>query len=272
MTARIREFLATAPTKGPASSSTSTSSRDNYHAFAKALPDTQRLLRREGQSGAGDPARCWPRSARPSTPPRSPRSRWRSRPAPRPTASPSATPSRRSATSRAPIALGMRAVRGRLRRGGREDRARRARRARVLPRPDRRRRRRMAAVAQVRLRARRWPSTCWSTRTGSASTPMACRSMSARSRPTWTPGTARSRSPRRSSRRCAERGIVLTMVNLGGGFPTRYLQGRAGGEGLRPGDLPRAAQAFRQRASRRPSSSRAAAWSAMPASSRPRSC
>ena len=28
----------------------------------------------------------------------------------------------------------------------------------------------------------------------------------------------------------AERGIQLQMVNLGGGFPTRYLQERAGGE------------------------------------------
>ena len=44
-------------------------------------------------------------------------------------------------------------VRRRLRRGGREDRPRRSRRPRVLPRPDRRRGRRMAAVAQVRLRA-----------------------------------------------------------------------------------------------------------------------
>ena len=48
-------------------------------------------------------------------------------------------------------------------------------------------------------------------------------------------------------------------------------EGSPGGRAVRPVDLPRAAQAFRQRRSRRPSSSRAAAWSATPASSRPKS-
>ena len=116
------------------------------------------------------------------------------------------------------------AVRGRLRRGSREDRPRRSRRARVLPRADRRRGRRMAAVAQVRLRARRWPSTCCAMPRRSASTPMACRSMSARSRPTSTPGTVRSADAKRVFATLADEGIVLKMVNMGGGFPTRYLK------------------------------------------------
>ena len=66
-------------------------------------------------------------------------------------------------------------------------------------------------------------------------------------------------------RDCAERGINLTMVNLGGGFPTKYTEGRAGGES------PTAARSSARCAStsatafRRRSSSRAAAWSAMPA-------
>ena len=85
------------------------------------------------------------------------------------------------------------------------------------------------------------------------------------------PGTARSPTPSAVFRAAAERGMQLAMVNLGGGFPTRYLK-----------DVP-AAEAYGQAifdalrrisatASRRRSSSRAAAWSATPACSRPRSC
>ena len=44
----------------------------------------------------------------------------------------------------------------------------------------------------------------------------------------------------------AERGIHLAMINLGGGFPTRYLKEVPAREDLWPDDLPRAAQAFRQ--------------------------
>ena len=44
----------------------------------------------------------------------------------------------------------------------------------------------------------------------------------------------------------ADEGIVLKMVNMGGGFPTRYLTRRAGRAGLWPGDLLGAAQALRQ--------------------------
>ena len=83
---------------------------------------------------------------------------------------------------------------------------------------------RMAAVAQVRLRtadgdrrSRRGP------RAGSQADRrlLPCRP---RSRPTPTPGTAPSPTPNSSSRHWPKRGIVLTLVNMGGGFPTRYLK------------------------------------------------
>ena len=44
----------------------------------------------------------------------------------------------------------------------------------------------------------------------------------------------------------AERGMQLAMVNLGGGFPTRYLKDVPSAGGLWPGDLRCAAAAFRQ--------------------------
>ena len=47
-------------------------------------------------------------------------------------------------------------------------------------------------------------------------------------------------------RACAERGISLAMVNLGGGFPARYVRKTPKLEILRQGDLPLAAQTFRQ--------------------------
>ena len=48
-------------------------------------------------------------------------------------------------------------------------------------------------------------------------------------------------------RTCAERGINLSMVNLGGGFPAKYIRKTPKLEILRQGDLPGAAQALRQR-------------------------
>ena len=66
-------------------------------------------------------------------------------------------------------------------------------------------------------------------------------------------------------RTCAERGINLSIVNLGGGFPAKYMRKTPKLEILRQGDLPRIAQAFRQQPAEHLSSSRAAAWSAMPA-------
>ena len=51
--------------------------------------------------------------------------------------------------------------------------------------------------------SRPWRSTCWSTRSSSASSRTACRSMSARSSATSRPGTARSPRRRRSSANAA---------------------------------------------------------------------
>ena len=70
MTDRIRDFLRNAanrPDDGPCLVVDLDVVRDNYLAFAKALPDSARVLRREGQSGAGGADRCSPRSARAST-------------------------------------------------------------------------------------------------------------------------------------------------------------------------------------------------------------
>ena len=44
----------------------------------------------------------------------------------------------------------------------------------------------------------------------------------------------------------ADEGIVLKMVNMGGGFPRAISKRRAGFPGLRPGDLLGAPQALRQ--------------------------
>ena len=73
-------------------------------------------------------------------------------------------------------------------------------------------------------------------------------------------------------RSCAERGITLSMVNLAAASRPNRSQDAKTRE-LRQGDLQVAAQALSATTTcRTPSSSRAAAWSATPASSRPRSC
>ena len=84
------------------------------------------------------------------------------------------------------------------------------------------RRRRMAAVAQVRLHPRDGGRAAGQGARRLASTPMASRSMSARSRPISASGTARSAPRPRCSRLLAETGIDLRMVNIGGGFPAQY--------------------------------------------------
>ena len=112
----------------------------------------------------------------------------------------------------------------RLRRGGREDRPRRAGRARVLPHPDRRRGRRMAAVAQVRLRSRHGDRRARSAPMRSASRLwhlLPCRLAADPRSTAWDSALAQSAAIFRT---LAERGITLQMVNLGGGFPARYLK------------------------------------------------
>ena len=95
---------------------------------------------------------------------------------------------------------------------------------RVLPHPLRLRRARNGRCRASSAASRPWRSTCSSMLIGSVSKPTASRSTSARSSATRTPGTARSRPLAAVFRDCGERGMTLSMVNLGGGFPTKYLK------------------------------------------------
>ena len=77
--------------------------------------------------------------------------------------------------------------------------------------------------------------------------PMASPSMSARSRPrpaAWDRALADASAIFRDA---SERGMQLAMVNLGGGFPTRYLKDVPSADELRARDPRRAPPAFRQR-------------------------
>ena len=114
-------------------------------------------------------------------------------------------------------------VRGRLQSRGGEDRPRRPRRQDLLPLPVRLRRRRMAAVAEVRLRpghGRRRARACAPARARCLRRVVPCRLAAAPHR-----GLGRSAEvgggdlPR--LRRARHR---APMVNLGGGFPTKYLR------------------------------------------------
>ena len=60
MTSASVNSCATDARTGPAWSLDLDVVRDNYQAFARALPDTPRVLRREGESGAGGAAACSP--------------------------------------------------------------------------------------------------------------------------------------------------------------------------------------------------------------------
>ena len=162
-------------------------------------------------------------------------------------------------------ALGVAPLRRRLRGRGREDRPRRPRRARcsaascaTAPAPNGRCRRSSAARP-------RWRSACSSTPMRSASRPMACRSMSARSRAMSRPGTRRSSTAAGIFRELAGARHRALDGQYGRRLPGPLPQGRARRAGLWRGDLPVAVAPFRQPHARRRSSSRAAAWSATPA-------
>ena len=122
-------------------------------------------------------------------------------------------------------ALGVRLLRRRLQGRGREGRPRGARQPRVLPHPVRLCRRRMAAVAQVRLRAAPWRSTCSSTPIKLGLEPhrrvvprRLAAAQPARLGPRARVGCAR------YSANAASAASTSPMVNLGGGFPTKYLK------------------------------------------------
>ena len=263
MTARIREFLKNRTDEGPCLVLDIDVVRDNYLAFAKALPDTRvfyavkanpapeilKLLTELGscfdvasidrdRNGARRRLHAGPHLLRQHDQ-EGERDRHRAQ-------------ARRHA------------VRGRLRGRGREGRARRARQPRDLPHPLRRLGLGMAALAQVRLRAGlrgRHPGTRAQARARAAT---ASRSMSARSSTTSKPGTARSPRPRRSSAAAPSAASRSRMVNLGGGFPAKYLRKTPKLESYGKAIF-RALRSISATPSPRPSSSRAAASSAMPA-------
>ena len=263
MTARIREFLKTRKDPGPCLVLDLDVVRDNYLAFAKTLPDTKvfyavkanpapeilKLLASLGScfdvASVGEIDMVLAAGATPerisygNTDQEGERDRLRLR-------------------------QGHHALRRRLRGRGREDRPRRARQPGDLPHPLRRHRRRMAAVAQVRLRA-------------------GLRHGHPGARPPAGPRRPRHLVPRRlpaGQRRGLGPGAGLDRRGVPllrrarhqpvDGQPGRRLPGQVHPQDaeagiLRQGDLPGAAPALRQRRSRTPSSSRAAAWSATPA-------
>ena len=144
-------------------------------------------------------------------------------------------------------------------------------RAGVLPHPVRRRRRRMAAVAQVRLRARDGGRTCSSTpsRLGLEAYGVSFHVGSQqRNTDAWDQALA---SASAIFRECADARHPPVDGQSRRRLPDPVPEGRAGREAYGE-SIFRALRSISATASRRRSSSRAAAWSAMPASSRPRSC
>ena len=267
MTDRIRDYLRSNPLGRPAPRRRPRRRRaTTTDAFAQRAAGHPRLLRREGQPGAGDPRSRWPSSARASTAPR-------------------------SVEIEQVLATGATRRPHLLRQHHQEGARHRPRLSSSAfacsPSTARRRSRRSPAphpASKVFCRilcdgaGAEWPLSrkfgcapgdggrrARACASRSASSPMASRSMSARSSATPKPGTARWRRPRSMFRTLAERGIQLAMVNLGGGFPTRYLKDDA----RRARPMARRSSgrcaSISATASRRRSSSRAAAWSATPA-------
>ncbi len=200
MTDRIREFLRDRRPEGPCLVVDTEVVRDNYLAFARAMPDRPRLLRGQGQSGPGNPGfagvaglvlrlRQRPRNRHGT------RRRRHARPQ-----SPTAIPSRRSATSRPPSRAASACSRSTA--------SRRSRRF-LAPLPAAACSAASCAPATApsgRCRGSsaaspRWRSPSSSRRIVPASMPTASPSTSARSNRTRPPGTVRFVQPRRSSAR-----------------------------------------------------------------------
>ena len=190
MTDRIKEFLARNREDGPRLVVDLDVVRENYLGFAKRAARHPRLLRGQGQSGAGDPdaarrARLVLRHGLARRDRAGARRRRDARPHQLRQHDQEGKGHRARLCARRPP------LRGRLRGGGREDRARRAR-ARKCSAAS-------CATARApngRCRAssaarRRWRRGCSSAPMRSASSPMACRSTSARSSATRACGTGR---------------------------------------------------------------------------------
>ena len=273
MTERIREFLRNRREDGPCLVVDLDVVRDNYAKFARALPDTRvfyavkanpepLLLKLLAELGS-----C-------STRPRS----WRSSSC----SEAGATPDRISFGNtikkerdivRA-LELGCASSRSiarpRWRRCPRRGPHRRRGREGLLPHPVRLRRRRMAAVAEVRLRAGDGGRRARARVSGGSRSLRRVVPRGLAAAQHGIVGRGSRLGLRDLPRMRAERGIHLSMVNLGGGFPAKYLKSVPAVEAYGEIDLPpfpsTSATVFRRR-----SSSQAAAWSAMRASSRPRS-
>ena len=270
MTARIREFLKHRTDEGPCLVVDLDVVRENYLSFAKALPDTKvfyavkanpapEILKLLVELGA-----CFDVASVSET---------------EAVLAAGATPDRISygntdqegERDRRRLPARRHAVRGRLRGRGREGRARRARRARDLPHPLRRHRRRMAAVAQVRLRAglcRRHPGARAPARPRAARHLVPCRLAAAQ---------RRGLGPRARLDRGDLPRLRRARHQPRHGQPRRRLPGQIraqDAEARNPTARRSSARCASTSAtpSRKPSSSPAAAWSAMPASSRPRWC
>ena len=207
MTTRIRDPCVAAARTGPCLVADLDLVRDNYNAFAKALPDTRVYYAVKANplsAGAAGTARLA------STPPRSPRSRWCWRRVRPPTASPMATPRRRRDIARA-HALG-----GGSSRSTAWPRLRRSRGrpglAGVLPHPLRLRRRSLPSA--VRLRARDGDRRAQHAhRLGSGLRRVVPRRLPAAQPACLGPGAG---FGGRGVPQCGERGLALSMVNLGG--------------------------------------------------------
>ena len=218
---------------------------------ARQLPDLRegaagqpRVLRGEGQPGAGSAVAAGLdglvlRHAR-----RSPRSRWRWPPVRRRTASPMATRSRRSATSRAPSRSAFACSRSTAPPRSRRSPAPPPAQG-VLPHPLRLRRRRVAAVAQVRLRSGdggRRARPRQASGPGAVRHLVPCRLAAAQGEGVGPrAGDGLDGVPRlRRARHQPVHG------QHGRRLPDQVPQGRSAGRAVRPVDLPRAAQALRQ--------------------------
>ena len=244
MTDRIKEFLARNPEEGPRLVVDLEVVRENYLGFAKALPDTRvfyavkanpapEILDLLARLGA-----CFDCASVPEI---------------EQALAAGATPDRISfgntIKKERDIARAYRArraaVRGRLRGGGREDRARRAGLESVLPHPLRRRGRGMAAVAQVRLRAGDGRARARTrARLGLVAHGLSFHVGSQQRNPRMWDGALKASAA--IFKDLAERGIELLDAEPRRRLPDPLSEGGAGGKGLRPHDLPRAAPAFRQ--------------------------
>jgi hypothetical protein len=216
--------------------------RDNYNAFAKALPDTRvfyavkanpapEVLKLLADMGSCFDTASWPRS------------RWRWLPA-------HAGPhllrqhdQEGSATSRAPISSAFACSRSIAPPKSRRSPAP-PRREGVLPHPHRWRRRRMAAVAQVRLRAGDGVDVLDHAQAlGLEAYGISFHVGSQQTREAWDRALAMAKASSATARSAAS---TCEDGQHGRRLPDQVPEGRASGRAVWPGDLPRAAQAFRQ--------------------------